>query len=96
MNCYSTGTVRGQYDVGGLIGRIGRSGWGDATASFFDVEKTGPEMVDAELGRTTAVTFLAAGWDFVGEVENGTEEIWWIDEGRDYPRLWWEGAGAEF
>lgn len=31
-----------------------------------------------------------AGWDFVGETVNGTEEIWWIDEGSDTPRLWWE------
>jgi len=29
-------------------------------------------------------------WDFVDEIENGTEEIWWILEGQDYPRLWWE------
>jgi hypothetical protein len=28
--------------------------------------------------------------DFVNEVENGTEEIWWIAEGVDYPLLWWE------
>jgi len=35
-------------------------------------------------------TFLEAGWDFVGETDNGTEDIWWIDEGKDYPRLWWE------
>jgi hypothetical protein len=26
----------------------------------------------------------------VGETENGTEDIWWINEGKDYPRLWWE------
>jgi len=26
----------------------------------------------------------------VGETTNGTEDIWWIDEGKDYPRLWWE------
>ena len=38
----------------------------------------------------TAATFLEAGWDFVGETENGTDDIWWIDEGQDYPRLWWE------
>ena len=44
----------------------------------------------------TAGTFLAAGWDFVGEAENGVEDLWWIDEGRDYPHLWWEDAGAEF
>jgi hypothetical protein len=31
-----------------------------------------------------------AGWDFVGETANGTQDIWWILEGKDYPRLWWE------
>jgi hypothetical protein len=25
-----------------------------------------------------ATTFLDAGWDFVGETQNGTDEIWWI------------------
>jgi len=38
----------------------------------------------------TAGTFLNAGWDFVDETENGTEDIWRILEGQDYPRLWWE------
>ena len=38
----------------------------------------------------TAGTFLDAGWDFVDEMENGTDNIWWILEGQDYPRLWWE------
>jgi hypothetical protein len=38
----------------------------------------------------TASTFLDAGWDFVGETANGTEDIWKIAEGLDYPRLWWE------
>jgi hypothetical protein len=38
----------------------------------------------------TAGTFIEAGWDFVGETANGTEDIWWINEGQDYPRLWWE------
>lgn len=37
-----------------------------------------------------AGTFLNAGWDFAGETENGTENIWWILDGQDYPRLWWE------
>jgi len=26
----------------------------------------------------------------LNEADNGTEDIWWIDEGQDYPRLWWE------
>ena len=37
-------------------------------------------------------TFLNAGWDFMEESANGTEDIWWILEGRDYPRSWWERA----
>ena len=37
----------------------------------------------------TASTFLNAGRDFAGETANGTEDIGWIDEGKDYPRLWW-------
>jgi hypothetical protein len=53
------------------------------------------EPLDGVTGKTTAEmqtakTFLDAGWDFVGETANGTKDIWWIDEGKDYPRLWWE------
>jgi hypothetical protein len=40
----------------------------------------------------TVGTFLDARWDFVDETANGTEDIWRIDEGKDYPRLWWEAA----
>jgi len=39
-----------------------------------------------------AGTFLEAGWDFVDETNNGTEDIWWILEGKDYPWLWWESV----
>ena len=43
-------------------------------------------ICDPDYGRTTtemqiATTFLEAGWDFVDEIENGTEDIWWILEG---------------
>ena len=48
-----------------------------------DMSKTTAEM-------QTASTFLEAGWDFVDETDNGTEDIWWILEGQDYPHLWWE------
>jgi hypothetical protein len=37
-----------------------------------------------------AKTFLDAAWDFVVETVNGTDDIWWILEGKDYPRLWWQ------
>ena len=48
----------------------------------------GTGKITAEM--QTASTFLEAGWDFVGETDNGTDDIWWIDEGQGYPRLWWE------
>lgn len=39
----------------------------------------------------TEATFLEAGWDFVGETANGTEDIWKMNcEGRSYPKLAWQ------
>jgi hypothetical protein len=26
---------------------------------------------------------------------NGTEDIWWILDGQDYPRLWWEAKSID-
>ncbi|MCX5646559.1 MAG: hypothetical protein NTZ17_18050 [Phycisphaerae bacterium] len=89
--CYSAGAVAGGSEiVGGLVG--GNSG---ATASFWDVQTSGQATSRGGTGKTTAemqraATFLEAGWDLVGETANGTEDLWWIDEGKDYPRLWWE------
>jgi hypothetical protein len=37
-----------------------------------------------------AGTFLGASWDFMDETKNGTDDIWWILEGGDNPRLCWE------
>jgi len=93
--CYSTGAVSGGGDyVGGLAG----GGWSsDMTASFWDTQTSGQITSTGGTGKTTAEmqtagTFLEAGWDFINETENGTEDIWWILEGQDYPRLWWEAA----
>jgi probable HAF family extracellular repeat protein len=91
--CYSTGAVSGSlWCVGGLIGGIGAR----ATACFWDIETSGQLISEGGTGKTTtemqmAGTFLEAGWDFVDETANGTEDIWWILEGQNYPRLWWEG-----
>jgi The GLUG motif len=35
-------------------------------------------------------TYLEAGWDFVGETDDGMEDIWTICPGQDSPHLWWE------
>ena len=37
-----------------------------------------------------AFTGWPIGWDFVGESENGMEDIWAICEGKDYPKLAWQ------
>ena len=78
---------------------MGYNNWdyGVITSSFWDTETSGQSTSDGGTGKTTAemqtaFTFLDAGWDFVNETANGTEDIWWILEGQDYPRLWWEDA----
>jgi hypothetical protein len=91
-NSYSTGEVSGGGNyVGGLAGRNG----GEVIDSFWDIETSRQVTSDGGMGKTTtemqtASTFLEAGWDFVDETANGTEDIWWILEGQDNPRLWWE------
>jgi hypothetical protein len=63
--------------------------------SFWDIETSGQTTSAGGTGKTTAEmqtrsTFTNAGWDFVNETANGTEDIWWINAGQDYPKLWWE------
>ena len=90
---YSTGAVTGDRFVGGLVAVNHMHG--SIAASFWDTETSGLDSSPYGKGRTTGVmqtmaTFLEVGWDFVDETDNGTEDIWWIEEGQDYPRLWWE------
>ena len=92
--CYSTGKVSGNDYVGGLVGYNYDS---SVLYSFWDIETSGLVNSDGGIGKSTAEmqtasTFLEADWDFVDETANGTEDIWWILEGQDYPRLWWEDS----
>jgi hypothetical protein len=70
--------------------------WGGAVDDcFWDIETSGLTTSYGGEGKTTAEmqtagTFLNAGWDFIEETVNGTEDIWKILDGQDYPRLWWE------
>jgi len=94
---YGTGSISGDENIGGLagcqlVGSITDSFW-DITTSGLPARAGGPSQKTAQM--QTASTFLEAGWDFVGEAENGIDDIWWIVEGQDYPRLWWE-ATEEF
>jgi hypothetical protein len=93
INCYIVGAVSGDDDVGGLVG----VNLGTLTQCFWDTQTSGQAPKRNGTGKTThqmqtASTFLNAGWDFAGETKNGTEDIWWILEGKGYPRLWWETA----
>ena len=94
IDCYSNGCISGHERVGGLTGYAPYEGKYTA-ASFWDIETSGQTNSGSGIGKTTdemqtTDTFHRDGWDFVDETENGTEDIWWILEGRDYPRLWWE------
>ncbi len=96
--CYSVGMVKGQSYCGGLVGDDAAS----VTDSFWDTQTSGLTTSAAGSGKTTtdmhkAKTFTDAGWDFVGETANGTEDIWWINEDKSCPRLSWKGpAGMVF
>jgi len=91
--CYSTGSVTGIDSVGGLVGYS--EGRRAVTHCSWDTQTSGQTWSHGGTGKTTAEmqmagTFSEAGWDFVGETANGIDDIWWIDEGKDYPRLSWE------
>lgn len=93
-NCYSTGAVSGIDYVGGLIGE--NSANESFRNCFLDTETSGhAASIYGEKGKTTTqmmmlATFTNAGWDFVGESTNGTEDIWAICEGTNYPKLVWQ------
>jgi rhodanese-related sulfurtransferase len=96
---YSTSIVIGNDKVGGLVGY----NWNNMgiSSSFWDIQTSGQNESAGGTGKTTAEmqtieTFLEAGWDFVGEDENGTEEIWSICEGTNYPRFVWQIPAGDF
>ncbi len=93
IQCYSASVVGGRSDVGPLVG-VGDSV--DVTACLWDAQVCGLTTPYGGTGKTTAemqtaATFLATGWDLVGETANGSEDIWQLDEASDhsdYPHLW--------
>jgi rhodanese-related sulfurtransferase len=95
--CFSTGLVTGAEDVGGLVSGNNVN----ITDCFWDMETSGQDTSVGGEGKTTAEmqtanTFLEAGWDFVGETDNGTEDIWSICEGTNYPRFIWQIPVGDF
>ena len=96
--CYSATAVSGDQQIGGLVGYDQGGGVRDC---FWDISTSGQTISDGGTGKTTAemqmaTTFLDAGWDFVAESVNGTEDIWSICEGTSYPRLVWQIPAGDF
>jgi len=92
---FSTGSVLGNGEVGGLVGWNFIFSYNNVIDCFWDRDTSFQQTSKGGTGLSTQQmqdinTYLASGWDFVDETENGTEDIWWILEGEDYPRLLWE------
>jgi hypothetical protein len=63
--------------VGGLVAR----NYGSIGSWFWDMQTSGHVSSSGGTGKTTAEmktakTLLDAGWDFVDETTNGTEDVW--------------------
>jgi hypothetical protein len=99
--CYSSCIITGQQDLFGLL--VNAYSYSKIKSCFWDAELCDlndgvgnlvpdPETVSglSTIQMQTKSTFTNAGWDFVGENENGDEDIWWINDGKSYPVLWWE------
>lgn len=92
-NCYSTGqiSVGGVHkNVGGLVGSSGYNTI--VNNSFWDIDASGVSSSSIGEGKTTVelkdiITFLNAGWDFVNEDINGTEDVWEMSQINGYPML---------
>ena len=102
--CYSTASVSVSgtcLAVGGLVGDpYTMQETQGIVNSFWDAELCGLFECTHRVGLTTAQmqtkrTFVYAGWDFVGESVNGTDDIWDICEGLSYPRLRWQIPSAD-
>ncbi|HRW62292.1 MAG TPA: GLUG motif-containing protein [Bacteroidales bacterium] len=94
-NCYSTGkiTVLG-YHSGGLLpysyfGNIDNSFW-DKETSEQNTSQGGTGLLSYQMKNRNS--FINASWDFVGESDNGTNDIWGqncaVNDG--YPFLSWQ------
>jgi len=105
LRCYSTGAVTKsggmpasdpESSAGGLVARDeGLADW-DIRGCFWDTTTSGVDKSEGGIGMTTAqmqdlAIYLDAGWDFIGETANGTEDLWKMStEEPSHPKLAWE------
>ncbi len=90
IHCYATVEVIRKWPVGFPAGGLVADDFSGSTivsCYFLGLDNgLGSRLSDEQMKKQESFV----GWDFVDETANGTEDIWWILEGQDYPRLWWE------
>ncbi len=106
-NSYSIGNVfqsDGETSLGTDNGFVGTDNSGSYTANFFDSEASNQSTATGATAKSTSEmktlsTFTDAGWDFVGETANGTDDYWDMDYSENinngYPYLSWEDGGDQ-
>ena len=102
QNSYSAGFVSGSTLNGGLLGQ--NEPPGTVTNSFWD-KQTSNQINSAGgagvTGKTTdqmqtLATFTDAGWDFIGETANGTDDYWDFNGSiSGYPFLAWQNSMSQ-
>lgn len=92
-NSFSAGSVEHtSHDVWSQPTGLHTSGSSGTTGSFWDAETSPGIQAYWDLGLSTLQmqdinTFLAVGWDFLGESVNGSSETWMMPAGGGYPVL---------
>lgn len=95
QKCYSRSLVSSNTKIcGGLMG----DNFAYAIASFWDTETSGQDSNIGGEGLSTiemqsADKYVNAGWDFMNETTNGTNDYWGLNsnENEGYPFLYWQG-----
>jgi len=92
-NCYSIGSVSGTTtEIGGFCGNQAADSF--TYNSFWDTDTSSYTSSASGTGKTTSemqtqTTYTDAGWDFIFETNNGTDDVWKILDS-DYPNLSWQ------
>ncbi len=105
VNAYSSAIVTGNTNVGGFSGRDtgGEFSTDPVYNNCFWNQTVNPELtgIGNQLDPVEVIavmnqqmilrkTFIDTGWDFIGESNNGTDDIWDICEALNTPRLAWQ------
>lgn len=98
---FNSGSLSSSYSMGSVVSDFSGSGFcarnqGSVNSCFWDTQTSGQPTSNGGTGLSTADmqslrTYLTAGWDFVGQTINGTEDIWDMS---GYPVFSWSLSSA--